>query len=568
MSLTRSRLTRYHLLLPALITISGTATQGSLDKEGRRWLEEVAYIISTSERSHFETLASGPAREDFVRRFWEIRDPDTSTELNEYREEHQRRIRYVNERFHEGWPGWKSDRGRIYIMHGPPDDTHFTFGGDSLRIDIENPTEVLTAGQGTDRRRTYRLALVRPETEIWVYKRIDGARNHYTHFQVIFSRVDPQQLYSLNQIVRKIGGGRQASYPARVSRDSAIKQFQSGQRATGPFRIIYAGQYKFPDVDTFYKAIFNPNQTPSFDFFDFQTSLKDLERSPGEVLEEKIRRKARLREEVRARVSFNTFEMDILFGSVRADHGGTLLPITLGVDPRFAGDEMELLLELQRPDLSSAASLIDAFRIQQPTEEKEEPFLYQARLGARPGRYTLRVYGRLANDGSVSYNEVTVELPDYTLATMSMSDVLLFDKVVRRTSGLDRQESRFLGGSSPLRLKDYLLVPATDSLFRRREQLTAFFEVYNSGRADRETAAPALDLKCQLWSEGALVATLPEKLLNHMTESQKNGPGRRTSYGLSIPLQSLRPGHYSLKFEVRDRSSDQSVSGLREFSIR
>jgi GWxTD domain-containing protein len=89
-----------------------------------KWLkEEVVYIITDQERADFKKLGTDAERERFVATFWTRRDPTPGTPRNEYREEHYRRIAYANDRFAAaGLPGWKTDRGRIYIQHGPPDE--------------------------------------------------------------------------------------------------------------------------------------------------------------------------------------------------------------------------------------------------------------------------------------------------------------------------------------------------------------------------------------------------------------------------------------------------------------
>jgi GWxTD domain-containing protein len=89
----------------------------------RRWLnEEVAYIISAEERAAFQKLTSDEEREKFIAQFWERRNPHPGSPHNTFKEEHYRRISYANEHFASSMPGWKTDRGRIYIMYGPPDE--------------------------------------------------------------------------------------------------------------------------------------------------------------------------------------------------------------------------------------------------------------------------------------------------------------------------------------------------------------------------------------------------------------------------------------------------------------
>jgi GWxTD domain-containing protein len=89
-----------------------------------KWLNgEVAYIISNQERAAFQSLTTNEEREHFIEQFWLRRDPTPGTVQNEFKQEHYRRIAYANAHFADSrLPGWKTDRGRIYIIYGPPDE--------------------------------------------------------------------------------------------------------------------------------------------------------------------------------------------------------------------------------------------------------------------------------------------------------------------------------------------------------------------------------------------------------------------------------------------------------------
>src|SRR5579884_2212677 len=94
-----------------------------LESPWKQWLDvDVAYIITDEERQAFKRLNTDEERQQFVEQFWLRRDPTPDTEENEFKEEHYRRIAYANEHYASGIPGWKTDRGRIYITFGPPDE--------------------------------------------------------------------------------------------------------------------------------------------------------------------------------------------------------------------------------------------------------------------------------------------------------------------------------------------------------------------------------------------------------------------------------------------------------------
>src|SRR6266545_4515456 len=137
----------------------------------RKWLnEDVAYIITDEERTAFKRLQTDEEREQFIEQFWLRRDPTPDSVENEFKEEHYRRIAYANERYASGIPGWKADRGRIYIMYGPPDENESHPSGGSY----ERPPE---EGGGTTSTFPF---------EKWRYRWIEGIGT-----DIIIEFVDP-----------------------------------------------------------------------------------------------------------------------------------------------------------------------------------------------------------------------------------------------------------------------------------------------------------------------------------------------------------------------------------------
>src|SRR5579871_4360537 len=133
-----------------------------LDTPYKKWLqEEVPYIITDEERSAFLRLQTNEEREQFIEAFWQRRDPTPDTVENEFKEEHYRRIAYANERFSSGIPGWRTDRGRMYIMYGPPDQIEDHSSGGSYQRPIE---------EGGGETSTYPF-------QQWRYRYIEGIGN-------------------------------------------------------------------------------------------------------------------------------------------------------------------------------------------------------------------------------------------------------------------------------------------------------------------------------------------------------------------------------------------------------
>ena len=116
-----------------------------------KWLtEDVAYIITDQECAAFKSLTTDEEREQFIEQFWLRRDPTPGTVENEFKEEHYRRIAYANEHFASSIPGWKTDRGRIYIIYGPPDEIESHPAGGASTYASQQWRYRLISGVGTN----------------------------------------------------------------------------------------------------------------------------------------------------------------------------------------------------------------------------------------------------------------------------------------------------------------------------------------------------------------------------------------------------------------------------------
>src|ERR1700757_1290376 len=114
------------------------ALKQELSRPYKKWLDEdVVYIITDEERAAFKQLSNDEERDNFIEAFWQRRDPTPDTEENEYKEEHYQRIAYANEHFAAGVPGWKTDRGRMYIVFGKPDEIDSHPSGGSYERPME-----------------------------------------------------------------------------------------------------------------------------------------------------------------------------------------------------------------------------------------------------------------------------------------------------------------------------------------------------------------------------------------------------------------------------------------------
>ncbi len=119
-----SRITTPLVLAVLLSTLSLKAqtTHAQLSPEYKKWVsEDVLWIIKKQEKIGFSQLATDEQRDQFVADFWAHRNPTPGSQDNPFKQEHYRRLSYANEHFATGIPGFLTDRGRIYIVYGPPD---------------------------------------------------------------------------------------------------------------------------------------------------------------------------------------------------------------------------------------------------------------------------------------------------------------------------------------------------------------------------------------------------------------------------------------------------------------
>lgn len=132
-----------------------------LDPPAQQFLEQISYIITPQEERIFREIPPED-RGKFIEAFWRRRDPNPETEVNEFRQAYYTRLAIADKAFKAGVPGWKTDRGRIYILLGPPTDVIKKTMGDTPTEFGESKRElssnILEEGTVTER-----------SSEIWVY---------------------------------------------------------------------------------------------------------------------------------------------------------------------------------------------------------------------------------------------------------------------------------------------------------------------------------------------------------------------------------------------------------------
>ena len=497
------------------------ALRAELGKTYKKWLDEdVRWIITDEERAAFNRLSNDEERDRFIEQFWERRNPEPGSSENTYKEEHYRRIAYANEHYSAGIAGWKTDRGRIYIMYGPPDqiDSHPN-GGYYQRTPEEGGGETSTH-----------------PFEVWRYHYLPG-RNLGNEVTIEF--VDSCECGDYHMTMD------------RTEKDALLHT--PGVSAYGQMGMM-GGASGFGGVGDASKQ------------FDRLAQFAALNRPPEikfKDLEEKVTH--------RVRVNLLPFEVRTDFVKITGDT--VLVPLTLQVKNRdltFVNKNgvqrgtVNLFGRMTTLGGRIAQTFEDTMQIDVPAELLSQTLdknsVYWKALTIRPGRYRLDLVLKDVNGDRVGTWSKGIMVPEYDDEKLASSTLILADemeKVASKNTGL----GSFVIGTTKIRP----LVPPSDgspAVFKRSQRLNLWMQVYHLG-IDQQTHKPNATFHYQLMN----VAT--QKQVVDMTEAtaQMVNPGEQITLEKTMPLANLDPGTYQVTIRVEDQVSKQTISPKARFAI-
>src|ERR1700722_743060 len=373
-----------------------------LETPYKRWLnEEVTYIITDEERKVFKTLQTDDERQTFIENFWLRRDPTPDTEENEYREEHYRRIAYANDRFASGIPGWKTDRGMIYIKYGPADEIESHPSGGSY----ERPYE-----EGGGSTSTYPF-------EQWRYRYIEGVGTN-----VILEFVDTTMSgeYRLTSdpsekdaLLYVPGAGlTMAEQMGLADKTQRFTRTDGTHLGTGSMPLPES-MNEFTRIEQ-YAKIFNP---PAIHY-------KDLEAV------------------VSSSIKYNLLPMKVLVDYIPLTSSSVLTQITIQFDVKdmnFKDKENTSIATINIYGRISTlarrplAPFEDVVTVTQPTEmlqaliESRPHQIYQKTVPLQPGRYRLNIAAKDLTGGNTGTYEMALDVPRMDEDILSSSQIILAD---------------------------------------------------------------------------------------------------------------------------------------------
>ncbi|HEV3331441.1 MAG TPA: GWxTD domain-containing protein, partial [Bryobacteraceae bacterium] len=394
-----------------------------LETPYRKWLnEDVAYIITDEERTTFKRLQTDDEREQFIEQFWLRRDPTPDTVENEFKEEHYRRIQYANDHFASGIPGWKADRGRIYITFGPPDERDEHPSGGTY----ERPPE-----EGGGETTVYPF-------EDWRYRYIEGIGNDVkvefvdtTMTGEYHMTMDPSEKDALTYVP---GAGLTLMEQMGLADKSQRFNRTDGTHLGTPLGGDTAQNNQFDRLDTFTKL----QKPPAIKF-------KDLEAA------------------VTSHISFNILPMKAQADFFPVTEASVLTNVTLQFDNKdlqFQSKEgvQKAVVNIYGRITTMTRRVVDVFEdtvtVDSPPEMlaayAQRKSIYQKTLPLKPGTYRLNVVAKDIVSGNLNNYEVALTVPHLDPDKLASSTLVLADlieKVPTKSIG----SGQFVIGSSKVR---------------------------------------------------------------------------------------------------------------------
>src|SRR5579872_163933 len=415
-----------------------------LETPYKKWMnEDVVYIITDEERQAWKRLATDEEREQFIEKFWLRRDPTPDTAENEFKEEHYRRIAYANERYASGIPGWKTDRGRIYITYGPPDEIEDHSSGGSY----ERPQE---EGGGTTSTFPFQQ---------WRYRWIEGVGTN-----IIIEFVDPTMS----------GEFRMTMDPSE--KDALLYVPNAGLTMSEQMGMSDKTQ-RFQNTDGTHLGQPLGGQPESMNEFTRLEQFANLQKPP------KIKFKD-LEAEVNTTIKFNILPLQVRADYFPLTESSVLTNITVQLenkDLQFQAKDgiQKATVNMYGRITSMSRRVVNVFEdpvvIDSPAalrgDTVKRSSIYQKSVPLAPGLYRLNVVVRDVVGGNMNNYELALNVPRYDPDKLTASSLVLADL-------LEDVPTRSIG-TGMFVIGRYKVRPRISNIFSRDDKLGIYLKAYN-----------------------------------------------------------------------------------------
>jgi GWxTD domain-containing protein len=504
-----------------------------LSKTYKKWLDEdVRWIITDEEQKAFKLLSNDEERDQFIEAFWQRRDPTPDTIENEFKEEHYRRMAYANEHFAAGIPGWKSDRGRIYVMYGPADEIESHPSGGSYQRPME---------EGGGETSTFPF-------EDWRYRYLEGIGQ-----EVIIEFVDTCMCGDYHMTMDRSEKDALLYTPnagltlyEQMGMASKANRFSGGgleRLGTGPFSSTQQTK-QFDRLEQFYKL-----QKPP------EVKFKDLE----EVVSHKI--------------SVNLMPFDVRTDFVRVTSDTVLVPITVQVknrDVTFVNKDgvqrgtVNIFGRVTTLTGKIVQTFEDTVQIDVPAEllpqVTDNSRVYWKALPLRPNLYRIDVAVKDVNGDRSGLWSSRLAVPSFDDDRLSSSSLIVAD-VMQPVSTKEIGTGMFVIGNTKVRPR---VSPSNGkpAAFKRNQKVYFWMQIYNLG-VDDKTHKPSATV------EYNVINAATNKAVIHTVEStdQMGNIGDQVTLEKPLSASSLDPGVYRIQIKVNDNISKQTVDPSATFAV-
>ena len=497
-----------------------------LDRQYKEWLnEDVVYIISPEERTAFLQLDTNEEREQFIEQFWLRRSSNPDLPDNDFKEEHYRRIAYANEHYASGIPGWKTDRGRIYIIWGPADevDSHPTGGT------YDRPME-----EGGGSTTTY-------PWEKWRYRYLEGLGNN-----VELEFVDPSGSgeYRLTMdpsekdaLLHVPGAG--LSLMEQMGMSTKADRFTRADGTNLPRSLggEPASMNEFNRLELYAKV----QQAPPVKF-------KDLE----SLVTSRV---------VRDQVHF-TWRTDFL----KVTNDTVLVPVTIQIPNSQLSFVAKDGVHTATMNIFGRVSTLTGRVVQTFEEPVSKDFpdslfqksvklqsIYQKAVPLRPGLYRLDLVIKDVNSGNVGVVNTRLAVHQYEDAKLDSSSLILADQI-EHVPAKQIGAGQFVLGSSKVR-------PRLEGDFTTADKLGIYMQVYNL-KSDEATHKSNASFQYTVKKGDQQIMQFKE------TSADMKQSGDQVTIERLLPLATLAPGKYTLEINATDSLTNQTITRSAEFTVK
>ncbi|SFS16994.1 GWxTD domain-containing protein [Granulicella pectinivorans] len=502
----------------------------------KKWVDEdVRWIISDEELAAFKQLSNDEERDQFIEQFWLRRNPNPDSPENEYREQHYQRIAYADEHFAAGKPGWRTDRGHIYIAYGKPDniDSHPSGG------QYERPMD-----EGGGSTSTFPF-------EIWHYRYIEGIGDNIDIEFVdscmcgdYHATIDRSEKDALKNVP-----GAGATMSEQMGQSTKADRFSSGgleQLGKGPG--TEGNQSKqFDRLDRYAKLMAPP-----------PIKFKDLEAfmATGKIL------------------TGPPFLFDVRTDYVRVTNETVLVPLTLQIrnkDITFSNKDgvamgtVNILGRVSNLNHKVVQTFEESVGVQVPSEllarKQNDMSVYWKALPLRPGLYKIDIVIKdVNNPDHIGTWRRSVNVPKYDDDHLAASSLILADQM-ERVPSRDIGAGNFVIGDTKIRprVPNAIAAPVT---FHRGQSLNFWMQVYNLGidEKSKQNGATVNYEITDMATNKAIVVS--QELTNKLSPNAD-----QLTIEKSMPLASLQPGKYQVSIKVNDGVSKQQIAESAPFIV-